>query len=230
MKNRERHLSKRDRSILAFVARYRIGTDELLVRQCFAAGSSLKNVARVVLRLEKRGLLRKRQWGKGLAYVTLTPRGCRAIGLPSRTPRRLTEQSLPVVLAVASYCVRNGLERLTCREFSELYPELWRPGMRSSSYLLVQTPSGLKLEMIVVDRGGAARRVRSRVRRIIAQRSGLPDFVSLMESGRFRVQILTGTEEQQTKIRRQVEKQSFENVEVATTVVPELADILLLRT
>ena len=229
MQAHERHLTKRDREILDFVNRYRIGTEELIAEQLFGETDRLKNVGRVLRRLEQRRLLAKESWDKGLSYFTLTPRGCRVLGLPPRTPRSQSEQTLPVALAEASYCVRAGEERLTAKEFTETYPELSQPGMRSSSYVLVDTPDDMKLEMLLVDRGGAARRIRSRVRRVIKQRSVLPHFVSLMEVGRFRVNVLTGTEEQRAKVLWQVDKDPFELVEVVVTVVPELADILLLR-
>ena len=119
MKEHERHLTKRDREILDFVNRYRIGTEELLAEQVFSKQESLKNVSRVLRRLEHRQLLARESWDKGLSYFTLTPRGCRTLGLSPRTPRPLTEQSLPVVLAVAFYCVRHREERLTSQEFTE---------------------------------------------------------------------------------------------------------------
>ena len=222
-------LSKRDRRILRFVNRYRVGTIDLLRQEVFTEANSRKNISRVLRRLQKRKLLAKESWDKGLSYVTLTSRGCRAIDLPARTPRLLTEQSLPTVLAVAFYCVRHGEERLTCREFSRLYPNLRTPGMRSSSYLLVDSSDDMKLEMLLVDRGGAPRRIRSRVRRAIAERVVVPDFALLMELGRFQLNVLCGTEEQRDKILRQVEKDSFEPVRVVAHVVPELAEILLLR-
>ena len=165
--------------------------------------------------------------------VTTTTRPRRAVagvlGLPPQTPEPLSEQSLPAVLAVAYYCVGHGEQRLTAKEFAELYPSLWQPGMRSSSYVLVDTPDGLKLELLLVDRGGAARRIRSRVRRLIKQRSRLPDFVTLMEVQRFRLNVLTGSKEQRDRICRQVAKESFAPVEVVSTVIPELAQLLLLR-
>ena len=230
MKKHKRHLTERDLAILNFVSRYRIGTEDMFSLEIFHKTTSPKNVSRVVRRLEGRGLLRKESWDIGCAYYTLTPRGCRVLRLPPQTPRPLTEQSLPVVLAIAFYCVRHGVERLTNKEFAELYPEFWRPGLRSSSYVLVDTPVGPKLEMLLIDRGGMARRIRSRVRRVMAQRIGLPDFVSLIDAGRFRLNVLVGTAERQDKLRRYIERESFDPVEVMTTVVPELANILSLRT
>lgn len=229
MRVHQRHLTPRDMEILEFVCRYRIGTVEMLAEQVFSDKDSWENIRRVLRRLERRGLLRRESWDRGFSYYVLTPRGCRVLGISPRTPRPLTEQSLPVVLAIAYYCVRHGEERLTAKEFAELYPSFWQPGMRSSSYALVDTPDGLKLELLVVDRGGAARRIRSRVRRAIKQRCVLPDFETLMEIERFRLNVLTGTTEQRDKIDRQLDKESFAPVEVVSTIVPELAEILLLR-
>ena len=83
--------------------------------------------------------------------------------------------------------------------------------------------------MLIVDRGGAARRIQSRVRRIVAQRSGLPEFVELIRSGRFQIVVLTGLPQQKAKIDRQIERNSFGTVEVVSVIVPDLAEILTMR-
>ena len=229
MKDYQRHLTKRDRQIVDFVARYRVGTEAIFQRLHFSPNEHLENVRRVLRRLEKRGLLRKVQCGTSLHYFVITRRGLRLLDLPPRTPRPLTEQSLPVQLAVASFCADQRLTRLTNPEFRELYPELWRPGLQSSNYVLVDSPDGLKLTMLIIDRGGAARRIRARVRRVIKQRSGLPNFVALMNARRFRIVVLTGLPEQQSKIDRQIERESFGPVEVLSALVPDLAEILTMR-
>ena len=229
MEEHERHLTDRDLEILEFVMRYRIGTNTLLRDHCFESESSLKNVDRVLLRLERRQLLKKWELDAGRSYFTMTRRGLALNTDDPRTPRPLTEQTLPIVLATATYCVANGVRRLTREEFDETYPELCRPGIRSSSYTLVKTEDGIKLEMLVVDRGGAAHRIRSRVRRIVAQRKPLPRFRSLMRAGKFRITVLTATAEQQGKILRRVGGTKFAPIEVTAVVIPELADILMLR-
>jgi hypothetical protein len=101
--------------------------------------------------------------------------------------------------------------------------------MRSSSYLLVDIDGRLRLELLLVDRGGAAHRINSRVRRVIAQRKGLPKFHALMKAGRFRITVLTGTTEQASKIQRRVSRRPFGPIEVTTFVLPELAELLMLR-
>ena len=228
-KKHERHLTERDRAMVGFVARYRIGTESIFHQLYFDPQDTLENVSRVVRRLEKRGLLRKVLCGTEFTYVVMTKRGLRLLGLPPRTPRPLTEQSLPVVLSIASYCAREGIRRLTNQEFFQLYPELWRPGLKSSNYALVNSDDGVKLAMMIVDRGGAARRIRERVRRVIAQRGRLPAFVSLMSEKRFRVVVLTGFPEQQRKIDERIAKCKFAPVEVVSDLVPDLGDILTMR-
>lgn len=227
MKPYERHLTERDHDILEFVIRYRIGTNDLLGNACFESNTSTENVTRVLQRLQRRGLLRRVGDPTGFSYWTATRRTLELLGAEPRTPRPLTEQTLPVLLAVGTYCVAKGIRRLTSHEFSDLYPELWRPGMRSSNYVLVEINEKLRLEMLIVDRGGAAHRINSRVRRVIAQRQGLPKFQALMKAGRFRITVLTGTREQADKISRRVHRRPFGPIEVATFVIPKLAELLM---
>lgn len=229
MEKHERHLTERDRKILEFIERYRVGTSELLGRQCFGPEATLENVDRVVQRLERRGLLRRITSRHGLSYCTATRRTSECVGERPRTPRPLTEQTLPIALAVATYCVEKGICRMTTKEFAEFYPELWRPGMRACNYVIVDIDGKLRLEQLLVDRGGAAHRINSRVRRVIAQRRGLPKFHALMKAGRFRVIVLTGTREQAAKIERRVKRRPFGPIEVTTFVIPELAELLMLR-
>jgi hypothetical protein len=229
MKEHERHLTDRDQKVLEFIVRYRIGTTELLRRQCFKPATTLDNVNRVLQRLDRRGLVHRVTSPNGFSYCTPTRRTLEIFGEEPRSPRPLTEQTLPVVLAVATYCVAKVIRRLTNKEFEDLYPELWRPGMRSSNYVLVDAGGKLCLEMLLVDRGGAAHRINARVRRVIAQRKGLPKFYALMKAGRFRITLLTGTQEQADKVHRRVSRRPFGPIEVTTFVIPELAELLIRR-
>jgi hypothetical protein len=228
MEKHERYLTKRDKKILDFITRYRIGTNALLRDACFEADIGLKNVDRVLLRLERRKLLRRTKLDAGQSYYTMTRRGLALKDENAKTPPPLTEQTLPVVLATASYCVSNGLYRFTRDEFVERYPDFTRPGICSSNYALRKTEDGFTLELLVTDRGGAAHRIRSRVRRFVWQRKDMAQFASLMRDGKFRITVLTATPEQRWKILRRI-GDSFRPIEVAAVVIPELADLLMLR-
>ena len=223
------YLTNRDRRILAFVDRYRVGTNRLFASDFLGGPEEEENAGRTVRKLVRRGLLRKIKTTPNESYVVLTRRGCRAIGVPDRTPRPLTEQSLPVVLAIASFCVRERLSRLTDREFRRKFPELWRPGLRSSIYYLLETTDGMNLGMFLVDRGVATRRINGKIRRLVAQRASLPAFESLIGAGRFRVTVLTGLPASKQNIRRRFRRLKYDRVQVDVAVVPELGEWLTQR-
>ena len=228
MKKHKRHLTKRDEKILAFVTRFRIGTATLLRDHCFEPDIGLQNVDRVLLRLERRKLLRQSTFDTGRFYYTVTRRGLALKDKDAKTPEPLSEQTLPKLLATACYCLAEGLHRFTKDEFVERYPNLAPPGVCSSNYALRRMDAGYKLELLTVDRGGAAHRIRSRVRRFVSQRKDIRPFFSLMQAGHFRITVLTATPEQRWKILRRV-GDSFGPIEVAAVVIPELADLLMLR-
>ena len=228
MKKHKRYLTNRDLEILEFITRYRVGTNTLLRDHCFDAQTGLRNVDRVLRRLENRKLIRRTTLDENQSYYTMTRRGLALNNDNPRTPKLPTEQTLPVYLAIASYCVANGIKRLTKQKFAESYPELTRPGKRNGNYTLVRADGRITLELLVVDRGGAAHRIRSRVRRLINQRKDLPHFVTLMRAGKFRITVLTATPEQRWTILRRI-GDSFLPIEVTAVVIPELADLLMLR-
>ena len=74
MKKHERHLTDRDRHILEFIAHYRVGTNDLLSKQCFEQGATPENVNRVLQRLEHRGLIRRIVSTNGYSYCSPTRR------------------------------------------------------------------------------------------------------------------------------------------------------------
>jgi len=133
MKKKKRvYVTARDRRILEFVDLYRTATAGLLAIALFGGAAQEDAASRVLRKLTRRGYLRCVKMAHGRSYVVMTRRGCRAIGAPDRTPRPLTEQSLPVVLAIWCFCVRGGLARMTDRELSSRFPDLWRTGLKSS--------------------------------------------------------------------------------------------------
>lgn len=223
------YLTSRDRQLLQFVARYRAATEALLRRALFVPAVKRANVHRVVRRLVRQGLLQQVTLAPGQAYVVLTRRGRHVLKIEDRTPRPLSEQSLPAVLAIAWFCVRSGTTRFTHSEFRQRYPELWKPGLRSSAYYLTQTPQGLKLGLFLVDRGGTPRRLKGKIRRLITQRAALPAFAALIAAKRFHVTVLTGLPAQQQHLRRHLQRRFFHRVEIDVALIPELGELLTLK-
>lgn len=229
MAKRQPYLTRRDRQLLQFVARYRAATEALLRRALFGQPSKRANVHRVVRRLVRQGLLNQVTLAPGQKYVVLARRGYRVLKMSARTPRPLTEQSLPAVLAIAWFCVRTGVSRFTDLEFRQRYPELWKAGLRSSAYYLTQTPQGLKLGLFLVDRGGTPRRLKGKIRRLITQRASLPAFAALIAAKRFHITILTGLPAQRQHLRRHLKRRFFRRVEIEVALIPELGELLTLR-
>ena len=229
MAKRQAYLTRRDRQLLQFVARYRAATETILRRALFGDASKRANVHRVVRRLVRQGLLQQVSLAPGQKYLVLTRRGCRVLKVSERAPRPLTEQSLPAVLAIASFCVRTGVTRFTDREFRLRYPELWKSGLRSSAYYLTHTPQGLKLGMFLVDRGGTPRRLKGKIRRLITQRASLPRFAAIIAAKRFHVTVLTGLPAQQQHLRRHLKRRFFRRVEIEVALISDLGELLTLR-
>lgn len=229
MSQRKPYLTRRDRRLLQFVARYRAATEDMLRRVLLGQSNRRPSIHRVVRRLVRQGLLNQVQLQPGQNYVVLTRRGCRAIGVSDRPPRPLTEQSLPAALAIAWHCLRTGVTRLTDQEFRQRYPELWKPGLRSSAYFLVETPQGLKLGLFLVDRGATPRRLKGKLRRLITQRAALPAFAALIAAKRFRITVLTGLSAQRQNVRRHLKRPFFRRVEIEIALIPELGELLTLR-
>lgn len=226
---RKEYLSTTNRRIAEFIERYRVGTAQLIAHGVLDDSKAVESAARRLRRLAARGVLRRVEVSPRLPCYVLTRRGAGLIGAPYRTPRPLTEQSLPAVLAIAGYCVESGITRLTDREYRQRFPELWRHGLHCSVHYLAKDADGPRLGVFVVDRGGAGRRVYGKLRRLIRQRASLPAFASLLAAGRVRVTILTGLPEQQRNIERRLPEDGFAGATVEVALVSTLGDWLTQR-
>lgn len=218
-------LAPRQKRILAFIARYRAATDELLRRKFAGGHRDVKFIRRTMIRLVRKGYVREFKIGKGEWYYLLTHRGAKTVRKTDQPSRQLTEQSLPTVLGIAYFCVARNITRYTAAEFRRKYANLSPPRLRTSVYYSVETEAGMKIGMFLVDAGGTPRRVRGKIRRQIAKRMSLPSFVSLIHSGHFRVTILVSTEIRQQKLSAELASHSFGDVDVEVAWVPEIEQL-----
>ena len=228
MKKWQRHLTERDREILRFAGRYRAFTRDM-VHERFFEGQGRANAVRVLTRLVRRGLLRRVPFDPPRNYFVPTARGNRTIGFSDFPPRLLTEQSLPVAMAIAWYCVHAKVERFTNREFRETHPELWCPALKSSCYYRKDTAEGRKLGLFLIDRGGTPRRIKGKIGRFVWQRKAIPGFADLIRSRRFQITVLTGLASQQDAIARKLGGKSYRRVKVQTACIEELGELLTYR-
>ena len=230
MRKGTQYLTNRDREILLFVHRFKVATDDLLAQRFFDLDRRNTNVLRVTRKLVNRNLLKRMVLGGRDTYLVLTRRGCKNIGVLDRTPKPMTEQSLPAALAIAHYCVRNDdVERLTSAKFAETYPELHRPGLNSSNYYLTKREGRFVLGLFLVDRGGTTHRIKRKIRKFVAQREDLPHFMSLISGDRVEITVLTGLEGQQRIVERHLGGETHLGIRVRVAMVPELGEMLTMK-
>jgi hypothetical protein len=170
-------LTKRDRSILEHIGRYRLSFQEVIERLYFKGADSQK----VLDRLRDSGFIASEKGfgGNRSAYV-LKPKGVAARGLPRRTADELGSQSMPDYLAVLSFCCLMGKARIVLLkdELKELFEHEVPKGRYhcleradSSSLYHVSIPGPTKREDAVV----AA--TRSHVARMLGSK-GLSEWVT----------------------------------------------------
>ena len=220
------HLTSRDRKILEYVFRHRLGTDAIF-RQCFFPDVQANAAVRkVTKRLVERRFLREYSLAANEFYYILAPRGARAIGVKPCEPRPFTDQSLPSALAIAYHCAARGLKRFTAQEFVTTYPFFCRPGLRSSGYFIEQNADGLRIGFFIIDRGATPRVMLSKIRKVISKRYKLREFAKLMQDRRFVLVILTGYPEKKQQLDDSISRRHRGPVQVRVEVVPELGLLL----
>ncbi len=214
-------LARRQMRFLAFIARYRAATDELLRRKFAHAHKDCEFIRRTMIRLARKGYVREFKIGKGEWYYILSRRGARVVQRIDHTPRLLTEQSLPVALGIAYFCVKHGY-RYTAAEFRK---EISRPESAESSFvgLLLRRDRRGNEDWHVRGRCRCHAKATSRKDPPSHRQAVLPASLRLSyHSGRFRITVLVSTETQWRKLTTDLANHSFGDVEVEVAWVPEL--------
>jgi hypothetical protein len=242
MRKGTQHLTDRDRNILEFVHRYKVANDDLLARKFFGLERRNTNLLRVTRKLIERNFLKRFTFGGRETYLMPTRKGCHAIGQLDRTPKPMTEQSLPAALAMAYYCVRHGVQRFRASEWKRNYPHMHRQGLDASRfYARVEDhvfedhdPNDeddywFKLGVFMVDSGGAAHRIKSKISKFLKERENLELFMDLVDDGLVQITILTGLDGQQRIVNRHLGGDTFCGARVKTALIPELGELLTMK-
>lgn len=151
------------------------------------------------------------------------------MGLPGREPRPFTEQSLPAALAIAYFCVANGVAMFTAAEFRERYPYLCRPRLKAAGYYVEEVEGRMFLRLLLVDRAAEPKHVVGKVKSKIAQRYKVREFAKLIQMRRFAVVILTGFAAKKHEIEAAVRAAHKGPAAVRVEVVPEVGAFLTRR-
>jgi len=226
MKKPSSQLTPRDRDILKFIHRHRLGTDDIIRHALFPDVQQNRPVRKVMRRLVRQKYLREHSPAAGAFYYILAPRGARALGEKPREPRPFSEQSLPGALAIAAFCAVTKTQRFTAQEFVTKYPCFCRKGLRSSGYFIEQTERGLMIGFFITDRATKRRKMLSKIRKVIHARYRMHKFAELMQAGRFMILILTGHDAKKQELDRAIARRHRGPVQVRVEVVPELGTLL----
>lgn len=214
--------SDRDLQIIAHVARYRL-TTRSFIRELFLPAGSDNAANKVVARLVRARWLTDRTSGRGFSYLTLgTQAPLQMAGQPAPRVGSFAEQSLPLAYGLLAYCVRQGFQRITRREFTEAFPELAAVQCQNSHFFVDNSADVYRLSTVLLDRGNAPRDLLRKLNRLAQQRYRLPAFLDLIRCRRFLITIITA-EPRKARLLEQAIEQNFRGrTQVKVAVVDEL--------
>jgi len=216
---------KRDKEIIDFIIRYRLGTNASIHKTIFA-DQSINAVTKVTARLCASGLLRRYPLLPPENYFTIGPDAVRQFGISARRTEPLGPQALPTDYAVLMFAThsKQPRRRLAVDELAEYTP--WLPEeLRRAPYCLNDDGS---LELVRVDLGGSPQHVARKTAADIAARLEVSELAELAASGRFQLVILTTTNEKSKLIASAIEAQGWSQaVRIHMAVIQRLSYLQL---
>jgi hypothetical protein len=229
---------ERDDAILEHLRRYHLTTPELLHRLFFGT-AGLNAVCKVTSRLAREGKIRPCRLFEQRKYFVLTPREAARLGEHRSIGRKFEYQGLVNAYGVLSFCVGNGVQKFTPREFEEQFPELVIRGVRSGNYYIDVEPtddgplptSGRKsrLGFMLVDYGTSPETIVNKVRKIISRGYTLPAFARTIQRGSFVIAIISPSPAKVEATKAALSDEAPGPVRFRVESVPELGELLLHR-
>ena len=223
-RQKQRHgPSDRDRLILEHVTRYRLTTLEA-IRRVVLRGLSRNAVSKIVNRLCDAGLLRKLPLLYPMNYFVLGALAVRSFGIGVHRAEPLGPQSLPQEFALLAFATLGTHQhlRLNVAEVKRRYP--WLPlSFAAAPHCLDEANV---LELVRVDLGGPAGHVARKCLEDLTERCRVPEFLTLVAAGQFRLVIITATTEKVAAIRRSFKHHLWPpGLLVHFSVVPQLLSL-----
>mgnify|MGYP001545644048 CR=1 FL=1 len=233
---------ERDYEITDFVHRYKAATDDMLAEKFFGLERRNANVLRVARKLVQRKYLKRIKLRGHESYLVATRKACSLLGENERTPKPLTEQSLPASLAIAYYCIRNGVQRFRGNEWARLFPLMHKPGLDASRYYgwpedqvfdeFDQDSEGyysIRFGVFMVDHGGTANRIKGKLYKFFDKREDLHLFMDLVDEEMVEITILTGLPGQSNIVKRHLGEFSYRGARIQVVEIPELGHLLTMK-
>ena len=218
-------VTTRDYEILRHLLRYKVATREMFHRALFAKVSS-NAVTKVVTRLVANGWLKRHPFLVASCYFTLSERAASLFGVPEAA----IEQAVPlrqivVDYAIAAYCCLDDKPRqlLTREEVEQEYPQFLFEQLDSHRYYLDSNHRPELLGQIAVDDGAAPQALLESCRQDVAARAKRAAVRKLIQSGGYRLTILTAIAEKAAVLRSGLKKLEWPaGLRTEVVVIPNL--------
>ncbi|MDE2505799.1 MAG: hypothetical protein KGM43_01165 [Planctomycetota bacterium] len=207
---------------LAHLLRYGLG---LLATIC--PEENRKSVESAIARLIAEGMVCVYPFFGNKKIYAPSPKAARLQGLdPKRFMRPPGPQAISDRLTIAMFCQKKGVELLTRGEFATSFPEQAEcSGICHSRYFRDTSKPQPMLTVIVPDYGSSVRRTARKARREIDKRKKHEAFRDLIYFNLFQVALVTLFDFKARAIAEALKRDTFPKT---ITVIPELADLLLL--
>lgn len=210
------------REVLADVDRFRLMTNEALLRRRFP-NHTPNAVSKITAKLCRSGHLLSFPLFGGRRYFVLAKQSLHLLGAPERRAEPLGSQALPLHYGVLAYCcwAAEPRNRLTPSELLEKYP--W---MTNADLAAPYCYEKGKLSLIRVDLGGSADHVARKCLEDVRRRTEHPQFRNLIDQDRFRIVIVTALAEKASAIDWALSADSWP-ITFHTAVITDLLPLLI---
>lgn len=227
-----RSLGARDRLILDTVVRYRMVTNEA-IHQWFFFHATPNAVVKVTSRLVRSRWLAAHPLYQRRQYFTPGDRLVRQRGLPKSRMQPLGPQTLAAHYAVLRYCgASTGVAEAPANELAvadEIRESLpWLPvSFHSRHHVIDRDSPGIRWRLIRTDMGGRADHVVRKIARDIERLHQQPEFVSMINAGRFQQVLLTPSTVKKQLLQRSLAERPWPSgLRFQIGVIPELFQLV----
>ncbi len=212
---------------------YRFG---LLVPPLLAAatGESFDSIRKRAEALVRKDVLLRRRApaDKRSSYFTLSASACYRLGMKVAPPGGYPVRGLVRRLAVAIFCLRRRVSKLSAEEFQRHFPDLYVPGSNCADYFLDRVgASAIHLGWILIDNDRDIRRLRTVAGEEVRKRFRVTEFRRCILRGEFLLAVLSLTDQKAQLVQEAFAERPLRHVPVLVeSIEHELACLPLART
>lgn len=217
-------LNPRARRIFAVYRRHAAVTPEAM-RSLACPEDSLEAVMKAARRLGHRGWLETFELPGGGVYYVPTRRAARALGLPKRRRRGLSQDGAVEHLGTLWLCLKENVQKQPAADLRAVAPGLFRRGLASTAYGL---GADGRLLWLIVDHRARPARLAAKAAHAVTERERLPAFRTLIAAGGFGVLVAVPTAAKAVEVEAALAgRQIHRLVPVRVVVLPELLPLLM---